>query len=488
MNEHQVENLLSQHGDEIMARRQPKAVKRRVAWKPILVTGTAVAATATFLLLPMNAEAAKIVKIKNAMKHVQSLETVGYVRYNGGIWREYFRSISTPTKSRLEDKRFRRFTHTIINDNDKSLQSYEGLPYACIYDGDSKALKQAEWDNSDPLKSALSILAGSPDPKDYSYSTLPGKQIDGKNTYVIDYRRADSKSTIKIVVDEHTNLPIESYGTSESRPGEFQETRTTFLYDQKYDPTLFSFDTSVNVIDITAEREKLKQKWSKAQVEAGRSPIYEASVAANESIWIAYGVNDSKILENIPAEVVVSGQTYLLAMSYITSWQQMNKDFLIHGKEVMIAEFVPLYDPIKTPKNASIRFGTQVQSDSVDFPLYQRVSVPAQSKPITVELERESLNCPSYMPLFRYDREPIHVPTKFWHVRAIGREAKGDLAGAAAAFEKEAESWNTYSEYMGYKPYAESARCHRLLKNFEKATKLQAKSDELHERRFQPSR
>ncbi len=452
------------------------------------MAGMAVVAIGTFTLLPRNAEAAKIVKIKKAMRLMKSLETVGYARYNGGAWQEYYRSVSMPTFSRIDDLRFKNFRHTLIDDSQKSLRSYEGLPYVCLFAQNEKVSKQVEWDNKDPLKETLSILDGSPDPKDYSYTSSPGKMVEGQSTYVIDYRRADSKSTIKIVVNEQTNLPIESYGTSQYRQGEYQETRTTFRYNQKYDPKIFSFDTNKQVIDIAAEREKLKQKWSDVKVEAGRSPIYSASVATNGSIWIAYGVKDPYVLNNVPAEVVVDGQSYLLAMSYVTGWQPINKDFLIHGKEVMIAEFVPLDDSVNLPSRASIRFGNQVQSYSVDFPLYRRVSVPDEAKAIAVELTPETLICPSYMPCFGYDRDPIYASTKFWHVRAIGREAKSDLAGAAEAFEKEAQSWDTYSEYMGYKPYAEAARCYRLVKNTGKANRLTSISEKLRLKRFQPSR
>src|SRR5436190_9432065 len=104
VNEHQVENLLGQHGDEILRRqrvRQMKASPRR--WKPLLVTGTTAACVlALALALPRNADAARIQKMRRAILGARSMEYRGTMSVNGGPWREFIHVINQEGRLRIE--------------------------------------------------------------------------------------------------------------------------------------------------------------------------------------------------------------------------------------------------------------------------------------------------------------------------------------------------------------------------------------------------
>ena len=482
MNEHQVENQLSQHGDEILARRQPKVVKRRVALKPILVTGTAVVATATFLLLPMNAEAAKIAKIKNAMKHVQSMEQRGYSRVNGGPWRQYYTGAIQRDRSRIEVMKGAGQKATYIEDHETTLRSYGRLPFALLVPRSSIENKESDEAYSNPLKAEIDFLQGSGNPSDYTYSSSKGDIVNGQRTYVINVARADTKQSIKVVVNEATDLPIEVFEHDEPVPGTNRvqsDFHKVFEYNKKYDPDYFSLGTEKTVIDVAIEEEKLRKKWAEVAVTKDHAPIYASSVTSDGSIMIAYGVKDTDQMGIVPSEVVAAGAKYALSTEFQLGGFSNSEGFLIHGLQVIVATFVPIYDPVELPSRIQVRFGTRPPLKDGQ-PSFGKVDQIIDTiKPESFEAETEQYLCPMYMAVLGQDKYFLVCPAYRWKTKGEAREKLGDIRGAAVAFERAGDAWKNFVEYMGYKPYREAARCYDLLGDQDKANKLREHAAEL---------
>ena len=484
MNEHQVENLLSQHGDEIMARRQPKVVKRRVAWKPILVTGTAVVATATFLLLPMNAEAAKIVKIKNAMKHVNTSEVTMSASYNGGPWREFSRSITQGKKLRADVAIWQGGELTIISDSKVQWTNFKRLPFATIEPADPTEIKFMTDFVKDPLASAMSALDGNSDPNVYSLKTenLPN------GTYVVHYSRNDGGSkrgatTLRIVVDQANDLPMESFQNSKYEWGS-QDIHTTYRYGLKLSPQLFEIDRSKKVYVAASERQKLSDQWSKVKPDGTFAPIYSATVTPDGTIWVAYGANDKIDSDNplvqVPSQLISGSKKYVLAMElpthYDYDYANVNKDFSVEGKPAVIAAFVPVGDPALDSSDFRMRFGTRKLGENTEQ------SPEAHSQ--TLSLKKETMALPEYMICLGWQKEFLRVGTTLWRKKAEAREAIGDLKGAIRAYDAEAKAYENYVIYASYRPILKAADCYEKLGHLEKAKELRAKAAELQKSRI----
>ena len=482
MNEHQVENLLSQHGNEIEARRQPKVEKRSIAWKPILVTGTAVLAIGTFLLLPRNAEAAKIVKIKNAMKHVKSMEQKGFTRIRGGPWRQVYTGAIQSDRSRYEVTKGAGLKATYIEDHETTLRSYERLPFALLAPRSSIENKQSDDAYSNPLKAELDLLNGSGDPNDYKYSSSKGELVDGQRTYVLTVSRADTKQSMKVIVNEETDLPLEVFEHYGPVPGTnrvLSDSYKVYKYNKKYDPDYFSLDTEKQVIDVAAEEEKLRQKWSQTPVLASHAPIYSTSVTSDGSIMIAYGVKDTEHMGFVPSEVVASGTKYALVMETQLGGYSSSEGFLIHGLQVIVATFVPVYDPVESPSIIQVRFGTRSPQREGQSSFGKIDKIIDTIKPESFEVTVDPYICPMYMAVLGHEKDFLVCTAYRWKTKGEAREGRGDVRGAAMAFELAGDAWKNFVEYMGYKPYREAARCYDLLGDRDKAKRLRDHAAEL---------
>ena len=482
MNENHVETLLSQHGDEILSRRQTKQPKQKVAWKPILVTGTAVLAIGTFLMLPKNAEAARIAKVKQALKAAHSVSITSFIRNRGGVWQIYSRQFAQTGFWRTEAEKGKGNRLTLIADRTHRMTNYDKLPFVTVSHHSESEWKKNYQDYFDsPLKAATYEISSTNNPEDYTCETRPGKPKGGQPTYIIEYKRVQDVETTQVIVNAETNLPIESIRHSEFH-GVGEDTRNEYRYNQRINSDLFSFKTSKQVIDVQAEQGKLSQRWSETKILIGSSPIYSTTVTPDGSIWIAYGVKDWEKLDSVPSEVNAAGVKYTLAKELPTSSASFGRDFRIRGNQVMIATFVPIYDPVKLPSNVDIRFGSRQIVDARPVDKVDKVfDSPALQG---VEVQTESMPIPHYLPVFGFDREYLTTEARLWERKAQAREQLGDNAGAADAFERSGRAWEKFVIYMGYKPYREAARLYEKLGQIEKARKLRTLADELYKSRI----
>ena len=479
MNENQVESLLSQHGIEILRRRTFELRRRNRAWKPILVTGMAAIAVGAFLLLPRNAEAAKIVKIKNAMKHVLSSEIRMSARYNGGPWKEFSKQISKGGRQRIDASIGKGCSFTMIFDSQKTWTSYQGLPFSTVDRSDANMDKSIKEFAQDPLAAAMSVLDGNPDSSVYKLKTTPAQN----GFYTIDYSRNDNANrnptTLHIVVEEATNLPSESLHTTHFDWGT-QEVRATYKYGNRIDANAFEVDRSKTLYDMKSERHKFAIEWSNIKSDSSVAPIYSASMTPDGTIWIAYGMEDvftDKPKKNfIPSGLIAGSAKYIFAWEFPASFASINKDFRIKGKQVVFAAFVPLYASTQLTTNMLVQFGSrEIQKPG-------EISSEAPTKKVSMTAEKLSL--PEYMIGFGFQREFLRASITFWDKKAQARQALGDLPGAIEAYEEEVKAYEAFVVYASYRPMLKAADCYEKLGNLEKATQLREKAAELQRTRI----
>ena len=482
MNENHVENLLSRHGDEILTRRTVKQAKRKQAWKPIFATGTIVVAVGAFLLLPNNADAARIMKVKNAMKNVRSMDIKVFVRTNYGSWRLGYRNLAQKNVWRTDAEKGSGLKVVYLADRTHEMRNYENLPFITISHHSTEYWQreyQGYFDN--PLKIALFETTGTNTPGDFTISTHAGLPREGQSTYILEYKQASIGRVTKITVNSETDLPIESSSEDDYR-GAHNEVRTEYRFDQKIDPALFSFKTSKPVIDVQAGQEALKISWVNHTTISGVAPIYSTSVTPDGNIWIAYGVKSSAKRNSAPSEVTNAGKEYVLAHEIPMSFGSYGRDFRLFDNEIIIAMFVPVYDVGLLPETVDIRFGSRIELNGTSTGKVEKVFASPVLR--SMKVQRESMPIPQYLPIFGFDREYLSIESKTWEKRAIALEGHGDVAGAAKAFERSGHAWEKFVVYMGYKPFRESARCYEKLGQVEKAKELRSMADKLYESRI----
>ncbi len=478
MNENQVENLLSQHGNEIEARRQPKVVKRRTTWKPILVTGTAMVAITTFLLLPRNAEAARIQGMRNALKGVQSMEYWGHIRYNGNSWNEFVHQIRQGDLVWAEIAKSRALRVTYISNHEDVMMNWERLPFVTI----SKANIDDFYGEDDPLKIAIANYTGNNVSEQYDVKTADSKPIDGHATYTLSYvskeppsnsidKTTKDKQSFQIVVDAATNLPIESKYRREEKDV-VGDIKYRYVYNRQYSQSLFKMTSQKPIIYSDKERKRLTDKWMNEKSEADFAPIYSATISPEGTIWIAFGVKNYEEVSSIPTEITGDNNVkYVIGTEQPYACQDSNSE--THGEfsGVVFSPFIPIYDQSAVPKTAQIKYGLRATN--------KKPESDQEAKFSTVKLGLDSWNIPNYFPAFNKGRDMLTFPIDFWRSRAVARRELGDVLGAAKAFEQQAEAYKSFVEYGGYKPLLEAAKCYEILGILDKAKALRVRAAEL---------
>lgn len=485
MNEHQVEKLLSQHGDEISARRKPTfQPKRKVAWKPILVTGTAVLAIGVFVLVPRNAEAARVQGIRKALKGVQSMEYWGQIRYNGNGWNELVHSIRQGDFAWMRAAKSRSQGLTSISNQTNSMTVWDRLPFATIGKNDvDDVLNNQE----DPLQIAIASYTGGNASEEYNVTSFDSAPRDNRPTYTLSYvgkerpkessdNTAEDKKSFKILVDSKTNLPIESSYFSNSK-GVTGEIKYQYAYNKTYPESLFRLETKKPIIFPEIVRRKIAEKWSKVQVDGNHAPIYSASVSPEGTIWVAFGVKDYEVESSVPSEIVASnGAKYVRGSERPYTLQPKDNENFGDRKDVIFTPFIPVYDNKSLPAKVGIKYAMRET--------YKDSAGSDEAKIVSVDLIANSWNIPSYFPSFNMGRAILEFPLNFWRTRAKARQELGDTLGAAKAFEAEADAYKNFVEYAGYKPLLEAAKCYESLGSFEKATALREHAAELQRTRI----
>ncbi len=483
MNEHRVEQLLTDHGQAILATR-PAPKRKSVAWKPVLVAGLGVGVVAAFVLLPNTAEA-RLKKMKSAIRDAYSMRIEMYSRYESGDWRFVSKEYYEGGKKRLEGVKGSGAVVKIVSDGKTSQKEYQQLPYVVRYASDSTA-DTAGDQPGDPLKEALKYVEGDPDRRNFKYSTSPGKVIDGHQTYIIKYAHfnrpgEEAQRAIEITVDQKTNLPLEYFchdapNIEQNRPA--YDIHAIYRYNEVMDPNLFSFKTSKQIIDTEVEMAKLATKWKQIPVPKDRSPILDARVTNDGTIWVAFGVKDLDVNEPVPSGLIVQGIRYRLAWSVPV--ESTTRNWLMNGRQVAFSAFVPVHEAAVEPREMTVQFAARTREG--DDRSWIAVALAPDSLDGSLEetyhLTKQAGTYPSYLPVMGFDREPISLPTKLWHTKAVEREKTGDLIGAARAFESEADAWEHFVVYMAMKPLREAARIYTQLGQLDRAKELKAKADE----------
>ena len=461
MNENQVENLLSHHGEEILARRQVKTPRRKQVWKPVLASSMVVVAVGAFLLMPKYAEAAKIVRLKKAIKNARTVEVRMYSQVNDGPWTEFYHGITQPNAQKIDASIGKNAAFSIIKDAHQTMVNYDRLPFATIERTEPEFGQEMKEVTQDPLANAMKVLDGNSDPNAYTLKTSDG--VPG--TYIVDYRRADTKSNLHIIVDELTNLPIESLQDMEFDWGH-QKTRSVYSYGKTYPALLMSFATNKKVYDMESERERIKADWSNVKSDSGVAPIYSASMTPDGTVWIAFGANDDteRISKSILSGLIAGSTKYIYAWDLPASFQSVNKDFLIAGKQPVFAAFVPLYDPAPINTKFQVQFGSREVQKPGD------VTPEAPTKLLSVTSEKMAL--PEYMIGFGMQREFLRASITLC-----------DLRGAIQAYEEEVKAFQGFVYYASYKPILREADCYEKLGEIDKAKELRKTAEELQKTR-----
>ena len=483
MNENHVENLLSQHGDEILTRRPVKIAKRKHGWKPVLATGVALAAFGTFVLLPKNAEAARVQGMRKALKGVRSMEYWGDIRYNGNAWNQYDHQIRQDGLVWAEISKSRSLKMTYISDQVRVMMDWERLPFATIAQEDTDEF----YGQDDPLKIAIANYAGTSVSDQYDVKSADSAPIGDRPTYTLSYSAKElprnsidltskDKQSFQIIVDSNTNLPIESTYRSDSKDV-LGEIKHRYAYNKSYPDTLFSMRSSKLMLYPDIERQRLSKEWSKTKRVVNHAPIYSSSISPEGTIWIAYGSSDEAVSQSVPSELIApNGVRYVRGFERSYTWQSKNKELLTGLAGVTFTPFIPVYGQVALPSSIQIQFATR-PGDHPD-------ALQGESSYMTVSLSREKWNIPSYFPAFHYGREMLSFPMEFWKKRAEARRDLGDTLEAAKAFEQEAGAYKNFVEYGGYKPLLEAAKCYEKLGNTAKAKELRAKAAELQKSRI----
>lgn len=485
MNEHQVEKLLSQHGDEISARRKPTfQPKRKVAWKPILVTGTAVVAIGVFILLPRNAEAARVQGIRKALKGVQSMEYWAQVRYNGNAWNDFIHSIRQGDFAWMRVAKSRSLGMTSISNQTSSMTDWDRLPFATIGKFDvGDVLDNQE----DPLQIAITSYTGGNASEEYNVTTFDSAPRDNRPTYTLSYvskglpkgaiyTSTEDKQNFEILVDSKTNLPIESSYFRNTK-GVTSEIKFQYAYNKTYPESLFRLETKKPILFPETERRKLAEKWSKVKIDGNHAPIYSASISPEGTIWIAFGVKEYEAVSSVPSEIVVSnGAKYVRGSERPYTLQPKDGENFGDRKDVIFTPFIPIYDSHSLPAKVGIKYAKRET--------YKDSAGSDEAKIVSVDLIANSWNIPSYFPSFNMGRAILEFPLNFWRTRAKARQELGDTLGAAKAFEAEADAYKNFVEYGGYKPLLEAAKCYESLGSPEKATALREHAAELQRTRI----
>ena len=481
MQDHKIDDLLSSYSDNLghfggsVPRRNPIRL-----WKPVFATGTIVVAVGTFLLLPKNAEAAKIMKVKNAIKHALSSELAMSARFNGGPWREFSRQFSQGEKQRIDAALGQPGKFTTIYDARKRWLSYEALPFSTIEPTDPADTKWLEGFTEDPLAFAMSILDGNSDPNAYTLKT--SSKPDG--TYLVDYSRNDGDpkrgtTTLQIVVDQASNLPLQSLQTMRFEWGS-EDIRTTYKYGIKVDPQLFEIDRSKKLYDLKSERESLASEWSKVITDGYHAPIYSSSMTPDGTVWIAFGADgkiDSEIpLVQAPCQLVNGSTKYILATEFLTTYTNIAKDFTVHNGPVLIAAFVPVKEVAPESGTFQIRFGTRKPMENIE----ESSEAPSQH----LKVSKESMALPEYMIGLGWQKEFLRIGITLWRKKAEAREALGDIKGAIQAYEGEIKAYENFVIYASYRPMLKAADCYEKLGNLAKAKELRTKAAELQKSRI----
>lgn len=470
MNEHQVEDILVRHGQRI-AETRPAQLLRRIAWKPVLVTGIGVAAIAMLMLAPRYAEAARIERFKRAIKGAKSVEQHWYSKVNGGSWNEIMDIISQGDNTRTNVRIGTGFERTVISNSQWNLIDYKDLPFATLTKTSPDELVE-----TDLLKSLLALLDGNPDKNVYKYSTSAGQTLNGRQTYVIDYSRADTNQKMHVIVDATTDLPIEA--TMLRGPDDFhgittEENRITYVYNNTYDPKLFALPTNKKIVNPDTEKISLKLRWEEnAKVAPGLPPIYETTVGPDGTIWVAFGVKEGSNVEKMPCEVVVNGKRYLHVIDLPASFHAINDDFRVGGRQLIMTPFVPAYDDGTLPTKAEIRFAKRIEEQPEGGALGKIPEKLDDAVSQTYELKPESEVVPSYMPSLGFDRERLSMPIQFWRKKALARQKLGDYVGAIDAYQHEIRGWEGFVRYKANEPMLGEASCYQALGNQAKADQL----------------
>jgi hypothetical protein len=482
MNENQVENLLSRHGDEILTRRPVKISKRRQVWKPVLVTGTAIVAIGAFLLMPRNAEAARVQGMRKALKGVRSMEYWGDIRYNGNAWNQYVHQIRQDGLVWAEISKSRAQKMTYISDQIQVMMDWERLPFATI----SQENTDEFYGQDDPLKIAIANYAGTSSPNQYDVRSADTAPIGGRPTYTLSYSSktlpsnsmdltTKDKQSFQIIVDSNTNLPIESTYQSDSN-GVLGEIKYRYAYNKSYPDKLFSMKSNKPLLYPDIERQKISKEWAKAKKTGNHAPIYSSSISPEGTIWLAYGSREAEIPQSVPSELIApNGVKFVRGFERSYTWQSNNKELLTGLPGLTLTPFIPVYNQATLPSSIQVRFTTRI-GDHAD-------AMQGESFYKTISLSKENWNIPSYFPAFHLGRDMLSFPIEFWKKRADARKDFGDTLEAAKAFEQEAGAYKNFVEYAGYKPLIEAADCYEKLGELDKAKELRAKAAELQKTR-----
>ncbi|MEI8281210.1 MAG: hypothetical protein WCG75_02280, partial [Armatimonadota bacterium] len=384
-------------------------------------------------------------------------------------------SVADPTLKRLTTQIGMASKMNVVKDSNHTLINYDGIPFATVERTESDFSKQMTLLGDDPLASILSILDGNPDPNSYRLETSQGE----KGTYVVTYTRAaagkfDPKSAIHVIVDEQTDLPIESVQESPFYGG-LQKVRTVYSYLKTDDDSLFSMNVNKKVYDINEGQAKLKAEWESVKSDSGVAPIYSASMTSDGSIWLTYGTNDVSAkmpLKSVPSHLIAGSTKYEFAWEFPASYQSKAKDFRVAGKQVVFAVFVPTYQPAKVSDQLVIQFG--------DRPIQKAGEALSEAATKTMTMTSEALTIPECMITFGYQDQYFGISTQLWHKKGDAREALGDLKGAIEAYETDADRFEKRISISSYHPLLRAADCYEKLGDLAKAKELREKCAEYH--------
>lgn len=461
MNESQVEEVMARFRKEIPVR-QPKRQPRKVLWRPALVA--AGLTVIVISIIPRDAHAAKIERMRKAMRAATTYEIVGSTRTERTDWVEKNRIICDGKRMRQEARRGTTMAFTTVTDGRRTLTDYQVLPFATMQTNDQEDIEPTDEDQAQSLlREALYIIDGGNSPVEYSLNMEKGEPIGGRTTYVILAARKDFDQTQRVVVDETTNLPIESI-TKNITNGYVTYSKSEYRYGKKFDQELFSLDSQKPIIDTKKGRAELMRRWNGGD---SNTLIQSCTIHPDGSIWIAYVGPDWPQNSFIPVKVSIPGLDYRMASTFNASQWSVSKDLRISGKSLWISVLVPIHGSARPDARIELTFANQ-------NPRTRRTDGPVTTE--SALLVRDTSPMPMYLVPIGAQRTFIDRKPLLWQVKGEAREARGNLFRACEAYQNQAECMAAMGSSMAYRPYRKAAEIARKLNDISRAWALEAQA------------
>jgi len=486
VNEKEIERLMKVHSDSLGSCSLREPVRHSPRWERRAAFGfmtLAVATTAVLTLWPRDSVAGTLARVKRQVTNARTMEEVCYMRMKDR-WQEALHIYYANDMWRFESHKGSGVERWVIFRGGQAFESYRALDFVTVSKAPPGASGASQSGGLSALDYAKEILGvGQGDPSRQSIKIKLGESIDGQPAYLIAIDQVADHRHVEILVDQKTDLPIQSEMDTVDPWGKSMKFKSEFRINQPMREDLFSPKSEKPFIYVPSDLVKVDGDWGRPIATVGQTKIRNVSLTEDGTIWIASTVPAGPERLALPSSLTDDlGRKYAQVQDVLPADMTRQPEILIEGQEVVLTGFVPLDYSGPAPARVTIGFATRHANPS-NFNEELRDKGRELPDKVATQPAIEPGPWPSYFRYLNLAPYIVQIPMVEWSARAKALEKVGKLPEAAQAYERYAQARYNWVKYSAFQPMLEAARIYRSLGDTERADELTQKAEALKESR-----